>query len=106
MVARDPTIHSVGISICAPLDFSGKYRTDLIEPLTQLFHDHERYGPVSMFTGVPDDILRNAGDDPEKREFLIRNPMIITGGRFLVPPSHWPKPGWAAEEAASKPPAA
>ncbi len=93
MFSRDPTVHSFSIMIFEPNGFDGA-RARTAGPLSELFDAQHQlpYGMAAFIGGLPTDILKHAGDDEEARAFLQRTPMIIVGGRFIVPPSHWPKP--------------
>lgn len=93
MLARDPTVHSFSVMVFEPSGFDGS-RPKTVAPLVELFkaEDQLKHGTAAIITGIPTDILRAAGDSEEWREFLLQTPMIIIGGRFIVPPAHWPKP--------------
>jgi hypothetical protein len=93
MLSRDPSVHSFGILIFDPKGFD-ESRPRTVEPLVKLFKPENqlRYGSAAIITGLPEDVLQQAGDNEEARSQLIQTPMIIVGGRFIVPPDHWPKP--------------
>jgi hypothetical protein len=102
-LARDPTVHSFSVMIFEPNGFDGS-RPKTVSPLVELFkaEDQLKHGTAAIIGGVPTDILRQAGDDEEARAFLNNTPMIIVGGRFIVPPAHWPKPAKTAPPRAPK----
>lgn len=93
MFSRDPAVHSFSIMIFEPHGFDGSLpRT--IGPLSEVFSARHQlpYGSAAVISGLPTDVLKHAGDDKEALAFLQRTPMVIIGGRFIVPPSHWPRP--------------
>jgi hypothetical protein len=93
LFSRDPSVHSFSIMIFEPNGFDGA-RARTVGPLAELFDARHQlpYGTAAIIGGVPTDVLKHAGDDEKAQEFLQRTPMIIVGGRFIVPPAHWPKP--------------
>lgn len=93
MFSRDPSVHSFSIMIFEPQGFDGA-RPKTIGPLSELFDARHQlpYGTAAIISGLPTDVLKYASDDEEAIAFLKRTPMIIVGGRFIVPPSHWPRP--------------
>ena len=93
MIPRDPSVHSFAIFIFEPNGFDGA-RPRTTSSLVELFKAENQlmYGSVAIITGLPTDIVRQAGDDEDRRAFLTQTPMIIVGGRFIVPPPHWPRP--------------
>ena len=91
MFSRDPSVHSFSVMIFEPNGFDGA-RARTVGPLVELFKDQQVYGSAAIIGGLPTDILKHAGEDEEARLFLQQTPMIIVGGRFIIPPAHWPKP--------------
>jgi hypothetical protein len=93
MFSRDPSVHSFSIMIFEPLGFDGS-RAKTVGPLIELFSAKQQlpYGTAAIIGGLPTDVLKHAGDDEKAAAFLQRTPMVIVGGRFIVPPSHWPRP--------------
>jgi hypothetical protein len=91
MFSRDASVHSFGNFLFEPNGFEGA-RPRTVAPLVEFFKDQQSYGSAAIITGLPRDILQLAGDNEEARAYLSRTPMIIVGGRFIVPPAHWPKP--------------
>jgi hypothetical protein len=91
VIPRDATVHSFSVMIFEPNGFDGS-RPKTVARLVELFKDQQTYGTAAIIGGLPTDILLSAGDDQEKQDFLLHTPMIIVGGRFIVPPAHWPRP--------------
>lgn len=93
MFSRDPSVHSFSIMIFEPSGFDGS-RARTTGPLIELFDTRHQlsYGSAAIIGGLPTDVLKHAGDDEEALAFLQHTPMILVGGRFIVPPSHWPRP--------------
>lgn len=93
LVPRNATVHSFGNFIFEPEGFDGA-RPRTVGPLVELFKaEHQlKYGSAAIIGGLPTDILQLAGNDEEALRSLQKTPMIIVGGRFIVPPAHWPKP--------------
>jgi hypothetical protein len=89
MFSRDPTVHSFSIMIFEPNGLDGA-RARTAGPLGEIFdaRDQLRYAGAAFITELPTDVLKHASDDEEKLAFLQRTPMIIVGGRFIVPPAH------------------
>ncbi len=98
MLPRDPTVHSFSIMVFEPSGFDGS-RPKTVAPLVELFkaEDQLKHGTAAIVGGVPTDILQHAGDNEEAKASLRQTPMIVVGGRFIVPPAHWPKPPTAAK---------
>jgi hypothetical protein len=99
MFSRNPAVHSFSIMVFEPSGFDGA-RAKTVMPLVKLFNPRNQlqYGSAVIIDALPKDILEHAGDNEELRTLLLKVPMIIVGGRFIVPPSHWPKPPKAVAE--------
>lgn len=91
ILSRDPAVHSFGVLIFEPKGFDGG-RPRTVGPLVELFKDQQTYGAAAIVTGVPTDLKLWASDTSEGEAPLEKVPMLIIGGRFIVPPSYWPKP--------------
>jgi hypothetical protein len=93
LIPRDPTVHTFSIIIFDPSGFDGS-RPKTVAPLVELFkaEDQLSHGTAAIIGGLPTDILRQVSDNEGWKAIVVQTPMIIVGGRFMVPPSHWPKP--------------
>jgi hypothetical protein len=93
MFPRDPSVHTFSIMVFEPHGFDGP-RPKTVGPLVELFkaEDQLKHGTAAIIAGFPNDILQQAGASEGWKALLVQTPMIIIGGRFMVPPSHWPKP--------------
>jgi hypothetical protein len=97
MYQRSPEVHSFGTLIYEPKGMDGA-RPRTVGPLVDLFGMMELVGSVAIILEVPGDILASIIERtrPEMRAPLD-TPMIIVGGRFVLPPPHLEKLAKAAK---------
>jgi hypothetical protein len=86
---RASEVHSFGMLIYDPQGFDGT-RPKTVEPLVEMFRKSDPMPALALITSVPTDILLTASDDAKFS--LLHVPLIIVGGRFMVPPKAWSRP--------------
>jgi hypothetical protein len=98
MYARAADVHSFGTFIFDPKGFDGG-RARTAEPLIEIFRKADLIGSLAVITELPTDIVRSReGMRPEMCAPLDA-PMIIVGGRFVLPPRHIERAQKAAKAA-------
>lgn len=99
MYARAPEVHSVSTFLYEPKGFDVA-RPKTVGPLAEIFGMMDLIGSLAIITEVPTDILLSITENtrPEMRAPLD-TPMIILGGKFVVPPPHLEKLAKAAKAA-------
>jgi hypothetical protein len=98
MYPRAPDVHSVGTFIFDPKGFQdGRART--AEPLVELFRKSDLLGSVAVINELPSDIIASIFETREEMRAPMDAPMIIVGGRFVIPPPHIERAQRAAKAA-------
>jgi len=80
-------VHSFGILIFEPKGFEGA-RARTVGPLIEIFRKTELIGSLAIITEVPTDILLSIESARPEMRAPFDTPMIIVGGRFVIPPPH------------------
>jgi hypothetical protein len=101
MYERAAEVHSFGTFIFEPKGFDGA-RAKTVEPLVELFGMMELTGTLAIITEVPTDILLAMGSTRPEMCAPLDTPMIIIGGRFVLPPPHLERLAKAAKNARDK----
>jgi hypothetical protein len=95
---RAPDVHSFGTFIFEPGGFDGtKPRTS--GPLIEIFSRSESVGSLAIITEIPSDIARSIENTRPELRAPSDTPMIILGGRFVIPPFHLEKAAKMAKAA-------
>jgi hypothetical protein len=98
MFPRAPEVHGFGILIVEPRGFDGA-QPRTVGPLIELFTKGDILPPLAIIGKAPNDILRSISfSQPEMRP-PPDTPMIIVGGRFVLPPPHLERAAKAAKAA-------
>ena len=95
MYPRAAEVHSFSTYIFEPKGFDGA-RARTSQPLVEIFNKAELVGSLAVITEVPTDIVAAIGATRLEMRAPLDTPMIIVGGRFVLPPPHLDR---AAKEA-------
>ncbi len=98
MYPRAAEVHSFGTFIFEPKGFDGA-RPRTVEPLVEIFRKAELIGSLAIITEVPTDIVIAVGSERPEMRAPLDTPMIIVGGRFVIPPPHLERAAKAAKAA-------
>jgi hypothetical protein len=102
MVARAADVHSTGILVYEPKGFDGS-RAKTVEPLIELFRKADILPAVAVISGgLPSDVVLAIANERSEIRPLMDVPMIIVGGRFVIPPPQIEKAAKAAKAAMAK----
>jgi hypothetical protein len=101
MYPRAADVHSFGTFIYEPEGFDGA-RAKTVGPLIDIFGMTELFGAVAVITKVPADIIRSREDMRPEMCAPLDSPMIIVGGRFVIPPPHLEEQAKAARAARNR----
>jgi hypothetical protein len=85
MYPRAADVHSFGTFIFEPNGFDGS-RPRTVGPLIAIFG--KMGGPLAIITQVPTDVLLSIANARPEMRAPPDAPMIIIGGRFVIPPPH------------------
>ncbi len=96
---RAADVHTFGgILIFEPKGFDGA-RPRTVSPLVEIFSKTELVGSLVVITELPSDVLRSISSTRPEMRAPFDTPMIIVGGRFVIPPPHLEKAAKAAKAA-------
>ena len=101
MYPRDASVHSFGTFIFEPNGFEGA-RPRTAEPLVEIFRLAEFIGSLAVITELPTDVVLSIENTRPEMRAPLNTPMIIVGGRFVLPPPHIEKAAMAAKAAMDK----
>lgn len=100
-VARAPEVHTFGMMIYEPKGFDGA-RPRTVEPLVELFRKDDISTVGGIITEIPPDIVIGISAERSEVRPLLTVPMIIVGGRFVLPPPHIERAAKMAKAARAK----
>ena len=98
MYPRAADVHSFGTFIFEPNGFEGS-RPRTAEPLIEIFNKSEHIGSLAVITELPSDVVLSIGNTRLELRAPLDTPMIILGGRFVIPPPHLERAARAAKAA-------
>ena len=98
---RAAGIHSSGILIYEPKGLDGS-RPRTVEPLIEIFRKGDLIGPMAVIGEVPNDVVLSFSDTRPELKAPLNTPMIVVGGRFILPPPHLERAAKAAKAAMDK----
>jgi hypothetical protein len=87
MYSRAPDVHSFATLIFEPSGFEGA-RPKTVEPLIEIFRRGDAVGSLAVITEIPSDIALSIENTRPEMRASLDAPMIIVGGRFVLPPPH------------------
>ena len=87
MYPRAADVHSFGTLIFEPNGFDGA-RPKTVGPLVEIFHKADLPGSLAIITGLPTDVARSRDDTVPELRLPLDAPIVIVGGRFVIPPPH------------------
>ena len=101
MYPRAADVHSFGTFIFEPNGFEGA-RPRTAEPLVEIFRIADSIGSMAVITELPTDVVLSIGNTRPEMRAPLDTPMIIVGGRFVLPPPHIEKAAMAAKATMDK----
>jgi hypothetical protein len=101
MYRRAADIHNTGILIFEPKGFEGSHpRT--VEPFVEIFRKADMPVALGIIGALPTDVALAIENERSEMRAPLDVPMIIIGGRFVIPPPHIEKAAMAAKAAMTK----
>ncbi len=98
MYPRAADVHSFGTFIFEPNGFDGA-RPRTVVPLLEIFHLADSIVSLAIIAELPSDFVISIGNTRPEMRAPLDAPMIILGGRFVLPPPHIEKAATAAKAA-------
>ncbi|MDE2164092.1 MAG: hypothetical protein KGJ53_13085 [Alphaproteobacteria bacterium] len=97
-VARAAEVHSFGTLIYEPKGFDGG-RPKSVEPLIEVFRRADVPVACAVITEIPADILSSMAHEDAEMPLPPSVPIVIIGGRFVIPPPHIERAAMAVKAA-------